>query len=36
MGAGDGRVLLFAVERRGAAMAVGYELDPAVRRLGAS
>lgn len=31
LGAGDGRVLLFAVERLGAARATGYELDPAAR-----
>lgn len=34
LGAGDGRVLLFAVERCGAAEATGWELDPAVRSAG--
>jgi SAM-dependent methyltransferase len=33
LGAGDGRVLLHAVERFGAGAAVGWELDPAVHAL---
>ncbi len=34
LGAGDGRVLLHAVERFDAGAAVGYELDPVVHALG--
>ena len=33
LGAGDGRVLLAAVQRFGAGSAVGYELDPVVYKL---